>query len=395
MCTKRRRGVPRARLRVLAIAFVVAVAAATSAHASKPVVSGDERPVITHIDPASEFAASVLPATTQRRKASAAPGLPARWCGLDGSAAPSAAPEVQVVYAYPSDRRNRARFFANVLQRSASQIDAFIARESGNTKTIRFALGTRCGGGYLNLAIVRLAGRRSDYADPATGYLLVSKVRAEIKAALPVASVPRNYFVYLDQMVDGPMYGQAEGFLGSDSPGPGNPSNSGGQFAYLWGQDGAEASAGDYDSFAPMMLHEIAHTLGAVMWSAPHATGYGHCFDEADVMCYRDAPTTDLISACPQIAGVFTERFDCGKDDYFNPSPAPGSYLATHWNVYDSVFLATCDEQPAACGISAAGPGAPAAASGLGRAARATGGRKRAARARRATKARRRASARH
>jgi len=45
---------------------------------------------------------------------------------------------------------------------------------------------------------------------------------------------------------------------------------------------------------------------------------------------------------CVPLEGAITASYDCGRDDYFNLAPPPGSYLATHWNVYDSVFLAPC-----------------------------------------------------
>ncbi len=78
------------------------------------------------------------------------------------------------------------------------------------------------------------------------------------------------------------------------------------------------------------MLHELAHTMGAVQSSAPHTTGAGHCIDGRDVMCYRDGGPRSGSYSTSRCA---SEVFDCGRDDYFNPQPASGSYLATHWNL--------------------------------------------------------------
>jgi hypothetical protein len=62
-----------------------------------------------------------------------------------------------------------------------------------------------------------------------------------------------------------------------------------------------------------------------------------------DVMCYDDGgPVSSLVYHC---ADAFPLPYECGSDDYFAPHPVTGSYLATHWNVYDSQFLcpvATC-----------------------------------------------------
>lgn len=81
------------------------------------------------------------------------------------------------------------------------------------------------------------------------------------------------------------------------------------------------------------MMHEHGHNLGAVQLSSPQASGGWHCNDDQDIMCYDDGgPTSNYQSnVCS------TERWDCNHDDYFHPSPAAGSYLATHWNLGSSL----------------------------------------------------------
>jgi hypothetical protein len=81
-------------------------------------------------------------------------------------------------------------------------------------------------------------------------------------------------------------------------------------------------------------------------------------------MCYAEdeGAAHPLETDCSPVAGAIVQSYDCGRDDYFNPAPAPGSYLATHWNVYDSAFLAPCAEIAPACGGGAGGTPRPPAA---------------------------------
>jgi len=102
-----------------------------------------------------------------------------------------------------------------------------------------------------------------------------------------------------------------------------NASNSGGGWAIVYGPC--------WDSPTPM--HESAHMMGAVQYSAPNSTGTGgHCNEDYDVMCYApdggDRNQSGTVLRCPGRA-----RFDCGFDDYFDSAPEAGEYLDTHWNL--------------------------------------------------------------
>ena len=146
-----------------------------------------------------------------------------------------------------------------------------------------------------------------------------------------------------------------------EQAGRNNIHNRGGLTSVLFSRDGAAApGAARWGWWPEGFLHEASHNLGAVQWGAPHSTQplgqslsrYGHCFQGADVMCYAEdgGARSQMVTDCAGLPGAIPQSYDCGRDDYFNPAPAAGSYLATHWNTYDSAFLAPCGEIAPACG---------------------------------------------
>jgi hypothetical protein len=249
---------------------------------------------------------------------------------------------VKVIYAYPTDVGDRLSTYAPVIQSGVRYLAELVAGESGNTKSLRFDLGTPAGAGCVDIQTVPLLL-------PSTAYTAIpsqtfSLIRTELLARVVGQTGSRNFLVYADGINVPGVGGEAQ--VRSDDSVAGAQHALGNLWGVLYGRGGTDFF-GSGAQYAPgttsrthvdLVTHEISHTLGAVQRSAPHHSASFHCLDEWDILCYDDDGNGGLATyvGCGVSA---SQSWDCNKDDYFNPSPAPGSYLATHWNVYNSVFM--------------------------------------------------------
>jgi hypothetical protein len=355
--------------RSLALAVCAALALPAAASAAGPAVTHVDTPQEIGVDVASQVRESRLAGV--RDVSTDQPALPTTWCGTERSSDDAADTTLasgqayyKLVYAYAADQSDRFAQWQDVLQADVSLIGQYMALQDGATKSPRFDMGTSCGPGYADIQSVRLPGTRASYADQ------FNAIASAVGAQLGTASGPRDVVILADGLTNSPpgsLYGlgQTLGGPNAELPGAANPHNSGGLYAALFAPQGYDPAVSPGDRFYPGfwpegMLHELTHTLGAVMPDAPHATSYGHCTDGHDVMCYADGGTSAApytTAACPLLTGSqagMSQSYDCGHDDYFNPAPAAGTYLATHWNVFDSAFEASCSTLGDACGASAA-----------------------------------------
>jgi hypothetical protein len=255
------------------------------------------------------------------------------WCGDETTAnLPDAtsAPRYKWIYAYAADNPDRTALLAKVMQKRAFTWQQNLLDASGGKKTWRYDLGTRCGAGYLDIETVALPSGWQDYNPKAQSR--IQKLRDDVRAAVDPATGRRNLVIVADEigLADDPILGIAEGGT-DDRAGLVNDSNRGNRTVIVYGRH-------DNTNYDPTgtIYHESIHSLGAVNDSAPHSDKTGHATDGYDILAFNG-------SACP-VASPPPGQLDCGGDDYFNPAPAPGSYLATHWNTYDSVFFTALDQ---------------------------------------------------
>jgi len=306
-------------------------------------VEGRAPRVVAHSDDLSgnteAHLQQLLPA--RARAATAHAAAADDWCGTPtfGEYGPARATTVKVVYAFPADGEDRFGVYSDLIQRDVAVIRSFYALESGGRVVPRFDLGTDCGGDFVDVRKVQLPHPASAYPrDPGHAALRLARDLA------PALGSRRNYLVYVDGLdTNGNATGVAT--MPSDDSPANNEAERGGFYGFVLG-DGSDEFTRARTLTA---LHELTHTLGAVQDSAPHATGAGHCFDEHDVMCYDDGgPRVPHPLPPPRCEAAPLPRLDCGRDDYFAPAPASGSYLATHWNVARSPFLCSEPECPTA-----------------------------------------------
>lgn len=220
----------------------------------------------------------------------------------------------QVIYARASDRTDRYASFLpsfRIWAADADRIYAASAAETGGARRMRFVHNSSC---TVNVANAVL---------PTTGDDTFGNTINALKA-LGFNRTDRKYMVFVDANV----YCGIGNIDNDDQPGSANLNNG--------GPDYGRTDAGCWSGSTA--AHEHMHNIGGVQLSAPNSSGGWHCTDEWDLMCYSDSPSYPaMVTRCPDTAR--NRLFDCNHDDYFNTSPAAGSYLATKWNAANSQYL--------------------------------------------------------
>lgn len=252
-------------------------------------------------------------------------GAPATdWRLLQPAAAPTVScvddgasgNRIQAVYVVASDRPNRAAEVVPQIRQWIADVDSIFSGSSaprGVDMTVRWVHDESC---VVDVATVVVPPDGDDS--------FFNTIEALDEAGY--GEPGRHYLTW----VDASLYCGIAVNYPDDSVGDDNLNNGGWPLwarvdRDCWGRDGL------------VEAHELTHMLGSVQASAPNSTRNGHCTDEYDLMCYPDGPGVAMEYACPSPSHELL--LDCNGDDYFDVDPAPGSYLATHWNVARSSFL--------------------------------------------------------
>ena len=223
-------------------------------------------------------------------------------------------PRIHIIYAHPNDVPDKFSGHLAYIRQGFAQADALLnqsAQAYGHSQHYRVACDASGQPAVDDVAL-------STSAAGTTFASVVSDLREK-----GYTESPGRYLAWVD---DDPNKGGVGSYCPDDDPGPSNCSNGRTFYAVNFGGD------------SRITMHELGHTLGAVQDSSPHNSGNGHCNDGVDIMCYADGGSNSHYSSrtCPS-----TEHWDCNLDDYWNPSPSPGSYLSKHWNVFNNQFLLT------------------------------------------------------
>ena len=253
---------------------------------------------------------------------------------------------IQAVYLYPSGADNNYWAYLGDIRKALSKIDrVWDAAADPYDQHPRWA----CSPQTRLPKVVAIKG-------PAIGGDGVYTL-GEVAGALAqhgLDSTNRVYLIFADHIGNAFPLGGMSTVDDDDRAGATNANNAGPAYSMI----DAEGNGWEWTQMWSVAMHELGHGLGAVQCSAPHSScapgelGHHHCWDEVDMICRNDGGSyylgpdgvqgtsddRDTWVLCPY-GSSDAEQWDCGKDDYFNIDPAPGSYLATHWNLSRSGFV--------------------------------------------------------
>ncbi len=228
--------------------------------------------------------------------------------GTDGN-------RVQPMYVHETGAPSRLSSVLSILRNEVANVDdtvAVSARQTGGERRVRWVHDGRCVPKILDVT-VPAGALGSDF------WGTVSAVKS-----LGYDDPHRKYLMFADAnrlCGIGSVY---------DDTRPTGNSNDGRYASY------SRVDANCWSTRSSVPAHELTHNLGGVLGAAPHATVNGHCYDDADLMCYDDGSGVAMKKVC---AAAQEQLLDCNHDDYFSTAPAPGSFLAKNWNTASSSFL--------------------------------------------------------
>jgi len=208
----------------------------------------------------------------------------------------SAAPQIHVIYALPSDGADRALDERGTLNDTVASWNAWLASQTGG---LNLRLDTS--DGMLDTTFVRLP--ESDAQIEARGAFVRDELEKQLHA-LGFNQPQKIYAVYYD--------GRSSFACGGGAWPPVLPGNVAALYLHglyngpvpcdtnPWGSVGAPR----YLEFA--MIHEVMHTLGFVPACAPHHTSAGHVSDSPADLMYAGS------------ASWAPSTLDVGHDDYYD-----------------------------------------------------------------------------
>lgn len=230
----------------------------------------------------------------------------------------------QAMYVVEAGKANRYAAMLPTFQKWAAGVDDVVNRSAaltGGVRHVRYVTdpgaGGTCVADVLNVTVPN-------------GSMTSFNATIQAVQALGYNDANRKYLMWTDATN---LCGIATLYT-TDGTGQDNPNN--GSYAQYARIDSGCWGLGNGTNDHSVEAHELTHTLGAVQNSAPHSTHAGHCWDEADTMCYADGGNHAMVAICPSDREYL---LDCNSDDYFSTYPDPGGYLDTHWNAASSRFL--------------------------------------------------------
>ena len=234
---------------------------------------------------------------------------PASWrCAGTGASTN----RVQLMYIHAEGAKDRFEEVKDQLRYYAGEANEFYlagARQQGGYREIRYVTDHGKPGCQVDIARVTVT---ADQIKSFNGTVDALRAKGHNRK-------DRKYVGFVDSQG---VYCGLGGMYVDARPGPENSNNSGDTFALV------------ENNCWMGMAHELMHSLGAVNIEAPHATKGSHCTDGHELMCYDDG--TPQKNVCPESNKWIP---DCNHDDYFSVAPKKGSWLASHWNTADNVFL--------------------------------------------------------